>query len=101
MIGAFNDDGPTVGHMGLQSMSAQAQMSVAGDMPESFFERGLAFSIGRGGQINLVEAHKWFNIAALSGDRTAARHREELAGEMSRHEIAAALKAAREWIRHH
>jgi hypothetical protein len=87
--------------MGLQSMSAQAQMSIAGDMPESFFERGLAFSAGRAGQINLVEAHKWFNIAAASGDRIAARHREEVAGEMSRDQIAAALKAAREWIRHH
>jgi hypothetical protein len=31
----------------------------------------------------------------------AARHREELASEMSRQQIAAALRAAREWISHH
>jgi hypothetical protein len=31
----------------------------------------------------------------------AAQHREELAGEMTREEIAAALRAAREWISHH
>jgi uncharacterized protein len=31
----------------------------------------------------------------------AARHREELASEMSRAEIAAAQRAAREWISRH
>lgn len=80
-------------------MSVQAQ-TVGMDMPESFFERGLAFS-ARSGQIDLIEAHKWFNIAAARGDRMAARHREELATEMSREEIAAALRAAREWISRH
>jgi hypothetical protein len=82
-------------------MSAQAQIAVTSEMPESFFERGLAHSIGKAGHINLIEAHKWFNIAAARGDRTAARHREEVASEMSREEIAAALRAAREWISHH
>jgi len=70
-------------------------------MPANFFELGLACSIGREGRIDLIEAHKWFNIAAARGDRTAAQHREELAIEMSREEIAAALKAAREWISRH
>jgi hypothetical protein len=81
-------------------MSAQAQTGLMGEMPESYFERGLAFS-ARAGQIDLVEAHKWFNIAAAKGDRVAARHREELASEMSRDQIAAALRAAREWISRH
>jgi TPR repeat protein len=72
-----------------------------GEMAQSFFERGLAYSVGRDGQVDLVEAHKWFNIAAAQGDRKAALHREELAEEMSRAEIAAALKAAREWISRH
>ena len=53
------------------------------------------------GAIDLIEAHKWFNIAAARGDRIAAQHREELASEMSREEIAAALQAAREWISRH
>ncbi len=82
-------------------MSAQFQMSSAGDMPESFFERGLAYSAGREGHVDLIEAHKWFNIAAAKGDRMAARHREEVAGEMSREQIAQALRAAREWISRH
>ena len=82
-------------------MSAQAELSIANGMPQSFFELGLAYSIGRAGQVNLVEAHKWFNIAAAQGDPAAARHREELAEEMSREEIAAALRAAREWLSRH
>jgi TPR repeat protein len=82
-------------------MSMHLETSVAGEMPGNFFELGLAYSTGREGRIDLVEAHKWFNIAAARGDRTAAQHREELAGEMTREEIGAALKAAREWISHH
>ena len=78
-------------------MNAQAQIA-ASEMPESFFERGLAMSTGKSGRVNLIEAHKWFNIAAARGDRVAARHREEVASEMTREEIAAALRAAREWI---
>ena len=62
---------------------------------------GLYFSAGRGGQVDLIEAHKWFNIAATRGDRAAAQHRDELASEMNREEVAAALRAAREWITRH
>jgi TPR repeat protein len=82
-------------------MSFEIHAGVVGDMPQSFFELGLACSTGREGRIDLIEAHKWFNIAAARGDRVAAQHREELAAEMSRQEIAAALKAAREWISRH
>jgi uncharacterized protein len=81
-------------------MSAFAQSGTS-EVGDNFFERGLAYSAGRDGQIDLIEAHKWFNIAAARGDRMAARHREELAEEMSREQIAAALRAAREWISHH
>jgi TPR repeat protein len=82
-------------------MSLETHSVAAAEMPPSFFELGLACSIGREGRIDLIEAHKWFNIAAARGDRVAAQHREELASEMSREEIAAALKAAREWISRH
>jgi hypothetical protein len=82
-------------------MSLETHANVAADMPSNFFELGLACSIGREGRIDLIEAHKWFNIAASRGDRVAAQHREELASEMSREEIAAALRAAREWISRH
>jgi TPR repeat protein len=79
-------------------MSLQIETGGVVEMPHSFFELGLAYSTGRDRQVDLVEAHKWFNIAAARGDRVAAQHREELAGEMSRTQLAAALRAAREWI---
>ena len=52
-------------------------------------------------QMNLVEAHKWFNIAATRGSEDAARRRRELAVEMSPSEIALAQRQAREWISLH
>ncbi len=79
----------------------QVETITAGAVPLSFYELGLVYSTGREGQVDLIEAHKWFNIAAARGDRVAAERREELAGEMSRAEIAAALRAAREWISLH
>ncbi len=82
-------------------MSLETHTSAAAEVPHSFFELGLACSIGREGRIDLIEAHKWFNIAAAGGDRVAAQHREEVATEMTREEIAAALRAAREWISRH
>ncbi len=38
---------------------------------------------------------------AARGDRAAALHRDELASEMTREELAAALRAAREWVTRH
>ncbi len=81
-------------------MSGQLRTTSA-DLPENPFQRGIYLSAGRGGQVDFVEAHKWFNIAASSGDRIAAQHRDELAREMSREEVAAALRAAREWVTRH
>ena len=68
---------------------------------ESLLERGLALAAGRAGQVDLIEAHKCFNLAAAAGDAAAARRREELAAEMSRDQIAEALRAAREWLSRH
>ncbi len=65
---------------------------------DELFQRGINFATGRAGKIDLIEAHKWFNLAASRGRASAAHHREEIASEMSREEIAEALRAAREWI---
>ena len=64
-----------------------------------FFELGLAYASGRDVEANLVVAHKWFNLAAHKGNGEAARHRNEIAGEMSAAEIAEAQRQAREFIR--
>ena len=82
-------------------MSAQIQERISADTPEHLFQLGLAVSTGMGGRMDLIEAHKWFNIAAARGDKVAAQHREEVASEMTREEIAAALRAAREWMQRH
>ena len=66
--------------------------------PEELYRLGLIYSTGNGGEIDLIEAHKWFNLAALRGSQPAKDCRKELADQMSSSEIAAAQKAAREWL---
>jgi TPR repeat protein len=50
---------------------------------------------------DLVSAHKWFNLAAARGNRSALSYRVELAREMSSDQIAEAQKLAREWLQTH
>lgn len=65
----------------------------------AFYELGLAYSVGRhGAGVDLVEAHKWFNLAFLSGITLAQEDRAEVAAEMSRAEIAEAQRRARAWL---
>jgi hypothetical protein len=65
------------------------------------FERGLYWASGRSGVINLVAAHKWFNLAALKGRIDAIKMRREIAELMSRDEIAVAQREARDWMMAH
>ena len=66
---------------------------------ESLYRAGLAFSLGEEVGMDLVEAHKWFNLAAAKGHDAAKALRQEMADQMSRDDIRLALKAAREWVR--
>ncbi|KJC36051.1 hypothetical protein UP09_33465 [Bradyrhizobium sp. LTSP885] len=61
------------------------------------FERGLYWASGRSGVVNLVAAHKWFNLAALKGRTEAIAMRREIAEQMSDVEIASAQREARAW----
>ena len=70
-------------------------------IPDVLFERGLYWSSGRSGVVNLVAAHKWFNLAALKGRVDAVQMRREVAELMSETEIAAAQREARDWITTH
>jgi|APEBP8051073352_1049397.scaffolds.fasta_scaffold13047_3 hypothetical protein len=63
-----------------------------------FFSLAVSYACGRRVETDLVEAHKWFNIAALRGDVEAARRRQEIAAEMSAADIASAQRRAREWL---
>jgi hypothetical protein len=62
------------------------------------FERGLYWASGRSGFVDLIAAHKWFNLAALKGRADAIEMRREVALTMSDVEIAAAQRDARAWM---
>ncbi|MBC7987072.1 MAG: SEL1-like repeat protein [Sphingomonadaceae bacterium] len=65
----------------------------------AYYELGIAYSSGSGGVgIDLIEAHKWFNLAAVNGVGRAQQCRAEIAEEMTAREIAEAQKAARAWL---
>ena len=63
------------------------------------FELGMMYSIGRDVPVDLVSAHKWFNLAAVRGNADAIRLRREIASQMSDVDIATAQRAARDWLR--
>ena len=70
----------------------------AGD-DNALFELGVAFSTGGQGVVrDLVEAHKWFNLAASRGHEAAQECRAEISDEMTAREIADAQKRARAWL---
>lgn len=65
----------------------------------AYFDLGVAYSTGsHGAACNLIEAHKWFNLAAVAGHEEAQMCRADVAEEMTAREIAEAQRRAREWI---
>lgn len=76
------------------TMGAAAQADI-------LLEMGLMYATGRDCEIDVVAAHKWFNIAAIKGSDRAVTLRTELADTMSKVEIAKALRAARDWMTTH
>ncbi|UZK68102.1 hypothetical protein OKW76_08400 [Sphingomonas sp. S1-29] len=65
---------------------------------DACYELGVIYASGaQGAAVDLIEAHKWFNLAAQSGSEEAQMCRAEIAGEMTAREIATAQKAARAW----
>ncbi len=72
--------------------------AAAGDV-QALYELGVAYSTGSGGVgVDLVEAHKWFNLAALNGSALAQQCRADVAEDMSAREIAEAQRQARAWL---
>ena len=72
--------------------------AAAGDL-SAYFDLGVAYSTGSpGAPIDLVEAHKWFNLTAVNGYDDAAQCRADVADEMTAREIAEAQRRAREWL---
>jgi TPR repeat protein len=71
------------------------------DAANRLFEVGMRYATGDAVTPDLVAAHKWFNLAAMRGNEEAARLRREIAAEMSQTQIAAAQRAARDWLTTH
>ena len=79
----------------LRSRMADAEK---GDI-EALYDLGVSYSTGRGGvTVDLIEAHKWFNLAALNGSTRGQECRAEISVEMTAREIAEAQRQARAWL---
>ena len=79
-------------------------LSGLGEAPataDTMFELGMMYASGREVAVDLVTAHKWFNIAAAKGHAEAPRMRREIAAEMKDAEIGQAQSAARDWLKAH
>lgn len=75
-------------------LAAAAQGDVS-----AYYDLGVAYSTGSHGvDCDLIEAHKWFNLAAASGHGEAAMCRADISDEMTAREIAEAQRRAREWL---
>ncbi|MDU6376707.1 MAG: hypothetical protein E6575_21925, partial [Bradyrhizobium sp.] len=66
-----------------------------GGSADVLFELGMLYASGRDGIVDLIAAHKWFNLAALKGRVDAVAMRREVAEQMSDADIAAAQREAR------
>lgn len=65
----------------------------------AYFDLGVAYSTGSHGvACDLIEAHKWFNLAAVAGYEEAAQCRAEVSDDMTAREIAEAQRRARQWL---
>ncbi len=81
--------------------ATSALMGEAKPTSEDLFDLGMMYSAGIDSEPNLVEAHKWFNLAAIRGNSAAVTYRQEVAREMTSSDVAAAQRAAREWLTRH
>ena len=66
--------------------------------PQALYQLGLCYSTGQGVQLDLVRAHKYFNLAAMKGVTEARLWRAELAQQMTSNDIAEAQRLARLWL---
>jgi uncharacterized protein len=65
----------------------------------AYYDLGVAYSTGSHGvDCDLIEAHKWFNLAAVKGHSEAAMCRADISDEMTAREVAEAQRRAREWL---
>lgn len=84
---------------GADLMVANLLASAAEGDFNACFDLGVVYSTGSHGVAgDLIEAHKWFNLAASRGHEEAAWCRADVADEMTAREIAEAQRRARAWL---
>lgn len=83
---------------GLTDLQTNAAFAGGAD---ALFELGLMYSAGRDVDVDLVVAHKWFNLAALRGNEAAKSYRMEIARDLTRSEVSKAQRLARRWLAAH
>jgi TPR repeat protein len=78
---------------------AKCLAAAAEGSSSAYFDLGVAFSTGSHGvACDMIEAHKWFNLAAAQGHEEAAWCRADISDEMTAREIAEAQRRARQWL---
>src|SRR3546814_1217686 len=61
---------------------------------EAYYDLGVAYSVGQGDvKVDLVQAHKWFNLAAMAGMRQAQEDRAFVAADMRSEEHTSELQS--------
>lgn len=59
---------------------------------------GLAYATGEGAALDPIEACKWFELAALRGDKAAAANRERARKSLGSAQLAEVDRRVREWL---
>ena len=99
MPGGFSQAGSVDDAMAADLLVANCLAAAAQGDPSAYFDLGVAYSTGSHGvSCDLIEAHKWFNLAAVAGHEDAQMCRADISEEMTAREIAEAQRRAREWI---
>ncbi len=81
-----------------QILTSCLAAAAQGDI-NAYFDLGVAYSTGSDGlDVDLIEAHKWFNLAAVQGHEESAFCRADVSDEMTAREIAEAQRRARSWL---
>jgi len=66
---------------------------------DACFDLGVCYQTGTAGvAIDLIAAHKWFNLAAVNGVPAGHDARAEVSEDMTAREIAEAQRQARAWL---
>jgi uncharacterized protein len=77
------------------------EFAAEGGAADALYELGLMYCAGREVDVDLVQAHKWFNLAAVRGNQDAKVYRQEISSEMTKSQVAEAQRQAREWLKLH